>query len=53
MASTEAQADYLDRTTTLLRINLAPWDFTSNPRGDLTAYWFSRAPCTGETRIVE
>ena len=38
MASTEAQADYLKRVETFLRINLKPWDFTSNPHGDLTAY---------------
>jgi dipeptidyl aminopeptidase/acylaminoacyl peptidase len=36
--SSEVQADYLNRIRTFLRIHLKPWDFTSNPHGDLTAY---------------
>ncbi|EJK57500.1 hypothetical protein THAOC_22449 [Thalassiosira oceanica] len=38
MSGTEAQADYLDRVKTFLRINLKPWDFTDNPHGEVTAY---------------
>ena len=34
----EVQADYLNRIKTFLRINLKPWDFTSNPHGNVTAY---------------
>lgn len=34
----EVQADYLRRIRTFLRIHLKPWDFTSNPHGDVTAY---------------
>ena len=38
MAGTEAQADFLCRVKTFLRINLKPWDFTSNPHGEVAAY---------------
>jgi dipeptidyl aminopeptidase/acylaminoacyl peptidase len=38
MSGTQAQADYLDRIKTFLRINLKPWDFTDNPHGEVTAY---------------
>ncbi|EJK57499.1 hypothetical protein THAOC_22448, partial [Thalassiosira oceanica] len=34
MSGAEAQADYLDRVKTFLRINLKPWDFTDNPHGE-------------------
>jgi len=36
--TSEVQADYLRRIQNFLRIHLKPWDFTSNPHGDLTAY---------------
>jgi len=36
--TSEVQSDYLRRIQTFLRIHLKPWDFTSNPHGDLTAY---------------
>jgi dipeptidyl aminopeptidase/acylaminoacyl peptidase len=38
ISGTAAQADFLSRVETFLRINLKPWDFTDNPHGDLTAY---------------
>lgn len=38
MSGTEAQADYLNRVKTFLRIHLKPWDFTDNPHGEVTAY---------------
>jgi len=38
IAGTEAQADYLDRIRTFLRIHMKPWDFTDNPHGEVTAY---------------
>jgi len=38
MSGTEAQADYLNRVKTFLRVNLKPWDFTDNPHGEVTAY---------------
>ena len=38
IAGTVAQADYLDRIRTFLRINMKPWDFTDNPHVEVTAY---------------
>ena len=34
----ENQRDVLQRIETFLRVNLKPWDFVSNPHGDVTAY---------------
>ena len=36
--SSKKRLHSLERVETFLRINLKPWDFTSNPHGDLTAY---------------
>jgi len=38
MSGTKAEKDVLDQIQKFLRVNLKPWDFTSNPHGDVAAY---------------
>ena len=38
MSGTKAERDVLDQIQNFLRVNLKPWDFTSNPHGDVATY---------------
>ena len=38
ISGTKAEKDVLDKIETFLRVNLKPWDFTTNPHGDVAAY---------------
>ena len=38
LSGTKAQKDVLDQLERFLRVHLKPWDFTSNPHGDVAAY---------------
>ena len=38
MSGTKTEGEVLEKIETFLRVNLKPWDFTSNPHGDTVAY---------------